>query len=223
MIEQAVLDLFPAGSRESLNKVFSEAEVKNMTVLAEEVGKLSETAASAKTLSGQNQELQLKLTKAITPLGEKPTEKELADYRKKIGVPESIEGYESELSQTPDGKKVLEIFRAAGMPKDVAAAYLKSQKEQNIKAEEESKKDLEARIGQEFINLGENAQIIASAGAKALFDDEQTYDRVIKDPSMIPALYKIGLLVRENPQQFRSAPKAEFNGKYPMMTAEGEF
>ncbi|HDZ37855.1 MAG TPA: hypothetical protein ENH62_06165 [Marinobacter sp.] len=67
-------------------------------------------------LVGKHFELRQSLSTAIQPLGKEPTEDQVTDYRKKMGIPETNEGYEfavPEGHEPTDGDKAFQTSAAA--------------------------------------------------------------------------------------------------------------
>lgn len=108
--------------------------------------------------------------KYIVPLGEDPTEQEVSDYRKRMGIPEKADAY---LESLPKGLvvgdddrgpmlKVLEKAHAAGAPPAIANAFIEGyyelveeQSAAQLEANDQARSATEEALRQEWPNPGE--------------------------------------------------------------------
>lgn len=139
--------------------------------------------------------------------GEDATDEQIAEYRKTIGVPESIEGYGIDgYDKIPGGKEYMESMVKAGLTpsqaKDQLAAMAGVQKiidKQNL---ETSNKAVAAYKE----SLGEKADVtfsLAKHGIENFFPDpevkEKVSSQIMANPELIKAYAKIGAIIKEKP------------------------
>lgn len=214
--------LIPKEKRsDELEAALTGLNATDMRTLADALVDGYKAKTESEELRTQVTELESTMDDMVFIPDEDTPEEEVALYYEKAGIPEDIDGYGMDsLAKDEEGKKLLEAFVEAEIPK--SSAEILTEKLNEINSGHVSK--VQQQLESLKASMGEKDFKLAEKGAEILYPGEEKAsirEKYLSDPDAIPGLAIAGKVGIEHGKLFNQQTQGGGGSLYPSMDKRG--